>query len=181
MTFTNGSPLVASTYGKNPFLSTNPLCCTAAGKDNKLILDMATSAVALGKVELQGRKNEPIPSVWAIDNNGQSITDPTKLHALLPLGGHAETSGYKGYGLGVMVELFSALLSGSARAPNVRNWKQQEIISNIGHCFIAIDPNCFSPDFEDALDGLASDARNQESADPNVKVKFPGTNCLNLV
>lgn len=69
-----------------------------------------------------------------------------------------------------MVELFTALLSGSARAPNVRNWKERHLFANVGHCFIAIDPTCFSPDFEDNLDSLASDARNQEPADPKQKV-----------
>lgn len=90
------------------------------------------------------------------------------------LGGQAETSSYKGYGLGLMVELLTSLLSGSARAPHVRNWKDKKTVANISHTFIAIDPNFFSPDFEDNLDALASDARNQEPANQNQKVKFPG-------
>lgn len=74
----------------------------------------------------------------------------------------------------MMVELFTSLLSGSARAPNVRHWKAREKMANVGHCFVAIDPACFSPDFEDNLDSLANDARNQEPADQNQRVKFPG-------
>ena len=74
----------------------------------------------------------------------------------------------------MMVELFTALLSGSARAPHVRNWKQREQTANVGHCFIAIDPACFNPNFEDDLDSLASDARAQEPSDANQRVKFPG-------
>lgn len=74
----------------------------------------------------------------------------------------------------MMVELFTALLSGSARAPNVRFWKQREKLANVGHCFIAIDPTCFNPNFEDDLDSLASDARVQEPADESQHVKFPG-------
>ena len=74
----------------------------------------------------------------------------------------------------MMVELFTALLSGSARAPNVRHWKNREKMANVGHCFIAIDPACFNPDFADDLDSLANDARSQEPADASQRVKFPG-------
>lgn len=74
----------------------------------------------------------------------------------------------------MMVELFTALLSGSARAPHVRHWKQREQMANVGHCFIAIDPACFNPNFEDDLDSLARDARSQEPANESQRVKFPG-------
>lgn len=81
---------------------------------------------------------------------------------------------FKGYGLGCMVELFCSLLSGAERSNHVRNWKQRERLANVGHCFIAIDPKCFSPDFEDNLDNLATDARAQEPLDPKDPVSFPG-------
>ena len=76
------------TRSKEPFFGTNPLSLSAPGKGgDDFVLDMATSVVALGKVEIASRKQESIPIGWAIDNQGQDITDPNKYHALYPLGG----------------------------------------------------------------------------------------------
>lgn len=93
MSFTNASPLLATTRGKDPFFGTNPLSLAAPAKNkDNFVLDMATSVVALGKVEIAARKEEKIPEGWAINDNGQPITDPKDLHALLPLGGAENTS-----------------------------------------------------------------------------------------
>ena len=65
----------------------------------------------------------------------------------MPLGGGEETSGYKGYGLALLVEIFCGILSGSAWGPHIRRWKVQDEIANLGQCFIAIDPGAFTEDF----------------------------------
>lgn len=132
MSFTNASPLVATTRGKQPFFGTNPLSLSApANNGDSFVLDMATSVVALGKVEIADRKGEDIPNNWAIDKEGKQITKPKDLGALLPLGGPESSSGYKGYGLAMMVEVFTAILSGSAVAPNVRKWTDNHTIANL--------------------------------------------------
>ena len=69
----------------------------------------------------------------------------------LPLGGAEETSGYKGYGLGLMVEIFCGILSGSAWGPSIRKWKVQDEVANLGQCFIALDPGAFTDDFNERM------------------------------
>ncbi|CAG2105678.1 unnamed protein product [Medioppia subpectinata] len=173
MAFTNASPLMATTRGKEPFFGTNPLSLAApANNGDSFVLDMATSVVALGKVELADRKGEPIPNNWAIDKNGQQITNPKDLNALLPLGGVEKSSGYKGYGLAAMVEVFTSILSGATVAPNVRKWGDNHKTADLGQCFIAINPEMFAPGFTNRMSELIDSCRNQEPAagQPNVLV-----------
>lgn len=93
MSFTNASPLMSVTRGKEPFFGTNPISLSAPGKSgDDFVLDMATSVVALGKVEIASRKEESIPVGWAVDKDGKSVTDPSKYYALMPLGGAEEFS-----------------------------------------------------------------------------------------
>lgn len=100
MSMTNTSPFLCPTRSKTAALGTNPLSLAAPGlNDDGMVLDMATTAVAIGKIELQKRKKMPIPSGWALDKTNNVTTDAeeafsTKL--LLPLGGTELTSGYKG-------------------------------------------------------------------------------------
>lgn len=96
MSFTNASPLLAPTRSKEPFFGTNPISVSApsSSKNDDFVLDMATSVVALGKVEIAHRKEEKIPNGWAIDKDGKTIDDPANYHALLPLGGPENSSLY---------------------------------------------------------------------------------------
>ncbi|KAG8233872.1 hypothetical protein J437_LFUL006895 [Ladona fulva] len=115
MSFTNTSPLLSPTRCKEAALGTNPIAVAARSNEGSFVLDMATTAVALGKIELQQRKNEPLPLGWAQDKQGQLTTNPNsalEAYCLSPLGGAEETSGYKGTGLALMVELFCGILSG---------------------------------------------------------------------
>ncbi|PSN40099.1 hypothetical protein C0J52_13746 [Blattella germanica] len=168
MSFTNGSPKVTPTRAKKAALSTNPLTLAApASGGDSFVLDMATSVVALGKVEVQMRKHEPIPEGWAQDPEGRITTDAElafKSGSLLPLGGSEVNSGYKGYGLSMMVETFASLLSGSAIGPHIRHWgiANGDTPPNLGHCFVAIDPQCFAPGFEDRMGELMNYMRNME-------------------
>ncbi len=104
---------VAPFGGAEPRLGTNPISIAVPSDlDGPLFLDMATSAVAAGKISLAVARGQPIPEGWIIDRDGKPTTDPTqhrKGGALLPLGG---TEGYKGYGLAVMVEILCGLLTG---------------------------------------------------------------------
>ena len=97
----------------------------ASGSDN-FCIDMATTTVALGKVEVARRKGTgKIPTGWAVDRDGASTNDPHECFnhgGLLPLGGLEETGGYKGFGLGLLVEILCGGLSGSKYANQVRRW-----------------------------------------------------------
>ncbi|XP_049762387.1 uncharacterized oxidoreductase YjmC-like [Schistocerca cancellata] len=115
MTFTNTSPLMTPTRAKEAALGTNPLSLAAPGTGgDSIIIDMATTAVAVGKIEFQRRKKAPIPSGWALGPDGAPTTDAEvafKTGLLMPLGGSETHSGYKGYCLGILVEVFSGILS----------------------------------------------------------------------
>ena len=105
------------TRGSEATLGTNPICMIApASGDDNFCIDMATTTVALGKVEVNRRKGTDIPTGWAVDRNGASTNDAEEcfVHGgLLPLGGLEENGGYKGFGLGLMVEILCGGLSGS--------------------------------------------------------------------
>ena len=101
-----------------PVVGTNPLAVAVpAGKKPPFVLDMATSVVAAGKLEIARREGTSIPEGWAIDKEGKPLTDPTKrVHGeggLLPLGGTPKLGSYKGFGLAVLVDILCSLLSGS--------------------------------------------------------------------
>jgi len=158
-------------------LGTNPLTLAAPGLNgDQFILDMATTAVALGKLEIQWRKEEPIPLGWATDVEGKMTTDASAgmKGCLMPLGGAEDTSGYKGFGLATMVEIFCGILAGSNYGPNIRNWLNTRTKANLGQCFIAVDPDCFAPGFQSRLSDLMSHFRQMETTDPEKPVLVPG-------
>nr|XP_023023118.1 uncharacterized protein LOC111511334 [Leptinotarsa decemlineata] len=166
MSFTNTSPFMVPTRSKEVALGTNPISLGAPGLNgDSFVLDMATTAVAVGKIEIQRRKNEPIPSGWALNNDGRLETDANIAYdagKLLPLGGEELNSGYKGYGLGMMVEIFCGILSGSKYGPNIRKWSAFSEIADNGQAFIAIDPNAFASGFEERMSDLMGTLRKME-------------------
>jgi LDH2 family malate/lactate/ureidoglycolate dehydrogenase len=123
-TFTNTRPAGIPTYGKERLLGTNPICVAIPiGRKPHFMLDMATTTVPLGKIEVAARRGLAMPEGWAVDENGQVTRDAvylaemhrlkrTPYGGLLFLGGATEPlGGHKGYGLGLLVELFTAGLS----------------------------------------------------------------------
>ncbi|XP_074034221.1 uncharacterized oxidoreductase YjmC [Leptinotarsa decemlineata] len=178
MSFTNTSPFMVPTRSKEVALGTNPISLGAPGLNgDSFVLDMATTAVAVGKIEIQRRKNEPIPSGWALNNDGRLETDANIAYdagKLLPLGGEELNSGYKGYGLGMMVEIFCGILSGSKYGPNIRKWSAFSEIADNGQAFIAIDPNAFASGFEERMSDLMGTLRKMEPVDPDKKVLVHG-------
>ncbi|XP_035917150.1 uncharacterized oxidoreductase YjmC [Anopheles stephensi] len=180
MSMTNTSPLASPTRSKEAALGTNPISVGAPGKDGDgFVLDMATTAVAVGKIEMQRRKNEPIPVGWAQGPDGHPTTDAGVAFdtaCLMPLGGTELTSGYKGYGLGAMVEVFCGILSGANYATKIRKWTHAGADSeaDLGQCFVAINPSCFAPGFEGRLSDLNSILRNMPMTDPEHPVLVAG-------
>ncbi|CAF0950470.1 unnamed protein product [Brachionus calyciflorus] len=178
LSFTNTSPLIFPTRANKRTFGTNPITIAAPGKDNdSFVLDMATSTVAFGKVELSDRKDQVIPNSWGADKNGNPTTDPKKVlngGGLLPLGGPEESSGYKGYGLNLMVEILCGILSGSLYGPHIRTWQTSSGEANLGQCFMAINPGNFADNFEDRLQDLMDYCRNITPVDKNKPVLVAG-------
>jgi len=118
---TNSTKLVAPLWGAERMLGTNPIAIGFPGKNEPpIVIDMATSAVAYGKVEIARRKGNPIPSGWAINREGTVTIKPDEMiegGALLPLGSDREHGGHKGYCLAVMVDMLSCVLSGANWGP----------------------------------------------------------------
>lgn len=118
---TNTSRITAPLWGTERMLGTNPLAIAFPGKEEPpIVIDMATTAAAFGKIEIAVRRGESIPDGWAIDRDGQITTDPLKMTdggAMLPLGSTRELGGHKGYCLGAMVDILSGPLSGANWGP----------------------------------------------------------------
>ncbi|KAJ7998249.1 hypothetical protein DPEC_G00220660 [Dallia pectoralis] len=178
MSCTNTSPLVVPTRAKECTLGTNPLSVAApANNGDSFVLDMATSTVALGKIELHERRGDTIPEGWGCDSQGRISTDPREVlngGGLVPLGGSEATGGYKGFGLGMMVEVFCGMLAGSHYSQNIRTWKDTDRVANLGQCFVAVNPDNFAPGFNDRMSNILSLHRDLEPAEPGCAVLAPG-------
>ena len=145
---TNSTKLVAPFWGAERMLGTNPIAIGFPGKQEPpVVIDMATSAAAYGKIEMARRSGNPIPSGWAIDSEGVVTTKPEDMvdgGALLPLGSDCEDGGHKGYCLAIMVDMLSCVLSGANWGPFAPPFAlRQEIPSGsvgkgIGHFFGAM-------------------------------------------
>jgi len=168
---TNSQPLVAPTYGKTAIMGTNPISIAApSNKEYPYVLDMATSAVAYGKIQLHVKKEQPIPIGWGIDEDGNATEDPNKIKpgghgALLPLGGMDITAGYKGYGLSIFVEIMCAILSGGNFLTQVGSPTKAEP-TGVSHFFMAINVEAFRPliDFKTQLDEMITLIKNSPLA-----------------
>ena len=123
---TNASALVAPTFSVERLLGTNPICVAIpAGEEPPFVADLATTTAANGKLEILQRKNQLAPTGWIQDKDGKISTNPHELKsggALLPLGGDREHGSHKGYALGAIVDIFSAVLSGANYGPWVRRF-----------------------------------------------------------
>ena len=169
ISFTNSQPLVAPTYGRTAILGTNPIAVAVpAGSERPYVLDMATSIVPIGRITVYDKAGKPIPEGWGIDGKGQVTTDPTEVlegGALMPLGGIDVMRGYKGYGLGLMVDIFSGVLSGSAFGADV-DIHDGKHFARTGHFFAAIDITAFRPleEFKHDMDGLINMLKDSPKA-----------------
>jgi LDH2 family malate/lactate/ureidoglycolate dehydrogenase len=144
ISLTNTSPVVAPTRSAAQMLGTNPIAVAApAGRHGTFCLDMATSAVSRGQIEVAARRGEAVPVGWAINADGRPATtvEDALAGALQPLGGAEESSGYKGYGLALVVEMLTGILAGSTIGPDiVPLFSESHGVADLGHGFIVIDP-----------------------------------------
>jgi len=183
---TNASPLVAPTFANERMLGTNPMCYAfPAGKYPPVIVDMATSAAANGKLEIAQRSGKPVPEGWIQDASGNYTTDPHALKtggSLLPLGSDREHGSHKGFGLSATVDILSGVLSGANYGPWVPPFVAfMEPSANppgqgIGHFVGAMRVDGFRPieEFKANLDNWIERFKAAETVDPLQKVIIPG-------
>ncbi len=178
---------VVPTYGAQPMLGTNPFAfAVPAGRHPAVIVDMSTSVVASNKVKVYALQGKPLPPGWALDANGAPLTDSAEAFRLLfgrlggglaPLGGDGMVlGGHKGYGLGLMAQLFGSTLAGGSFSP-VRNKTQaSNEPDNIGHFFLAMNPAAFRPfdEYQSDVDDVIDALRSCTPADPARPVLIPG-------
>jgi L-2-hydroxycarboxylate dehydrogenase (NAD+) len=150
---TNSTKLVAPLWGAERMLGTNPIAIGFPGKEEPpIVIDMATSAAAYGKIEIARQRGEPVPEGWAVDNEGRATTNPNDMvagGALLPLGSDRERGGHKGYGLAIMVDVLCGVLSGANWGPFTPPFALRQEIpkrsvgKGIGHFFGAMQIDGF--------------------------------------
>ncbi len=186
ISMTNASALVAPTFSITRMLGTNPICMAVpAGEEPPFIADLATTTAAYGKLEILQRKNQETPTGWVQDKEGKPSCDPNILKdggALLPLGSDREHGSHKGYALGAMVDIFSALLSGANYAPWVPPFPAHVPIPSaqpgkgVGHFFGAMRIDAFRPadDFKKHMDNWIGGFRKARPSSGHEKVLVPG-------
>ena len=170
----NATPGMPPTGAVEPALGTNPIAIGAPdGMGRGFLLDMATSVVALGKVEVAKRAGRSIPHGWAVDALGEPTTDPAAVLAggmMLPLGGAAETAGYKGYGLASAVDVLTGILGGGTFGLAVTGLWDTGQPTTSSQLHVAIDPGA-------AGERAAFEARMRAWRD-EIDVSGSGARCL---
>lgn len=132
----NSAPAIAPSGGKRPLFGTSPICYAFPKKNGQnIILDMATSVAARGKIRNAAKNGESIPDNWAIDVNGNPTTDPNEAikGSMLPIGG------YKGAGLSLCFDILAGLLMNAGFAGSTKGLNDMSGISDYGHFVLMID------------------------------------------
>jgi L-2-hydroxycarboxylate dehydrogenase (NAD+) len=160
--------------GLDMLLSTNPIAVAVpAGEEPAVVLDMATTVAAYGKVKAKAQRGEQMPVGWMIDRQGQPLTDPRRADEgfLMPIGG------YKGYGLAMVVGLLAGTLNGAAMGSEVIDFnKDQATITNTGQAILVIDPDAFGEvdAFKARVDKLIRELRASERMPGVDRIWMPG-------
>src|ERR1700760_791183 len=164
--------------GLSMLLSTNPIAAAIpAGTEKPIVLDMATTVAAYGKVKTKALRGEMMPEGWMIDRLGQPLTDPKRADEgmLLPLGGME--AGYKGYGLAVIIGLLAGTLGGAAMGRDVIDFNHDDdSVTNTGQAIAAINISAFGDvaTFKAAVDTLVRDFRASERIPGVDRILLPG-------
>ena len=160
--------------GLDMLLSTNPIAVAVpAGEEPAVVLDMATTVAAYGKVKAKAQRGETMPVGWMIDRQGQPLTDPKRADEgfLMPIGG------YKGYGLAMVVGLLAGTLNGAAMGSEVIDFnKDQATLTNTGQAILVIDPDAFGEveAFKARVDKLVRELRGSERMPGVDRIWMPG-------
>jgi len=179
ITMTNASPRVVPTGGTTGILGTNPISMAVPRKTKPpFVLDMATSAVSSGKLDVAVRKGIEIPEAWVYPSvkpflDEEGVVPMSVLH--YPLGGSMETGGYKGYGLALMVDILCGALSGAHFGSRLAASKK-DVEANIGHFFGAMKVSGFRQreEFDRDLESLVEDVKSSPREPGVEQVFIPG-------
>jgi LDH2 family malate/lactate/ureidoglycolate dehydrogenase len=183
---TNASPLVAPTFATDRLLGTNPIAFAIPAKNEPaFVADFATTTAANGKLEILQRTGNEAPIGWIQNKDGSTTQDPFALSsggALLPLGSDREHGSHKGYCLGSIVDILSAVLSGANYGPWVPpfvaflNPPENPVGDGIGHFFGAMRIDAFRPadDFLNHMDNWIRTFRNANTVEGKDRVLIPG-------
>lgn len=173
--FTNADALVKAFGAKTAFFGTNPICFTAPmAREEPFCLDMATSLVSWNKIKNYRRENKIIPSHWAFDGEGNSVTNPHEARFLNPAGE------YKGFDLGMMVDILCAVLVGGIISKDLRPMYPPTPLDDtkrcIGHFFMALDISKFIgvDRFKAALQNMSDRIRSLPPLTPDDKMMVAG-------
>ena len=189
ISMTNAAVLVAPTFGRDAMLGTNPISVAApAGAEPAFVLDMATSTVPRGKLEVYDRQEKPIPMGWATDEQGVPTDDAGRVlrnllaragGGLLPLGGAGELlGGHKGYGLALLVDVLCGVLPGAgyvnAIYPKTPDGKP--LPADVGHFFGALRVDAFRPldEFKATMDDIIRRLKNSPKAEGQDRIYIHG-------
>ena len=170
---TNASPAMAPWGGRRKAVGTNPWSWAApAGSHPPMVLDIANTGVARGKIYLARQKGQPIPEGWAINAAGAPTTDPAEAikGIILPMAGH------KGYAIAVVMDMLSGVLTGSAFGTGVHGPYQTEHRSGAGQFMIALDIATLQPlaEFGARMDRLIAELKSVPLAQGFEEVVYPG-------
>jgi LDH2 family malate/lactate/ureidoglycolate dehydrogenase len=171
--FTNASAQMAPTGGAEKILANNPWSVAVpACKRFPVVLDMANSVVARGKIRMAAKERRPIPPEWAVNKEGEPTTDPKAALEgfLLPIGG------YKGYGITLMVDLLTGVLANSSYGPRVQGLDIVEAIGGVSHTFMAIDIAAFDDvsEFKARMDAYIDEIKGSKRAKGVDVIYLPG-------
>jgi len=182
---TNTAALGVPTFGKDLMFGTNPIAVAVpAGEEIPFCLDMSTTVVTRGKIEVYNREGKKLPKGWAVNANGLTAENPGALlknmltqsgGGILPLGGEGEYfGGHKGYGLAVMVDVFCALLSGGTFGPDVMD--TAETSASVSHFFGVLKVADFRElsSFKADMDKMLRQLKNARPAEGHTRVYYAG-------
>jgi LDH2 family malate/lactate/ureidoglycolate dehydrogenase len=169
----NANASIAPWGGTLPMVGTNPLCIAIPAKERPdIVLDMAMSIVARGKIRAVEEKGEKIPDTWALGPDGKPTDNPTEAikGSVLPIGGP------KGYGLALILDIISGMLSGAAYGRGIKSMFDLSGPSNMGHFFQAIDIEKFLPaeKFKETVDEYIKDVKASPRKEGVNEIYLPG-------
>src|SRR2546428_1877535 len=159
--------------GIDLLLSTNPIAVAVPGHEGPVVLDMATSVAAYGKVKTAAQRGEAMPEGWMIDHQGRPLTDPKRADRgmLMPIGG------YKGYGLALMFGVLAGTLNGAAMGSETVDFNADDTTpTNTGHALVAISIAAFGEvdEFKRRVDRLAREIRSSRPMPGVARIWLPG-------
>jgi LDH2 family malate/lactate/ureidoglycolate dehydrogenase len=189
ISMTNAAVLVVPTFGRDAMLGTNPISVAApAGKERPFVLDMATSTVPRGKLEVYDRQEKRIPEGWATDESGTPTDDAGRVlknllaragGGLLPLGGAGELlGGHKGYGLALLVDVLCGVLPGAGYVNTIypKTPDGKPLPANVGHFFGALRVDAFRPleEFKETMDDIVRRLKSSPKAGSQDRIYIHG-------